>query len=112
MTVLEISKGFSAPTNVGNGDLTTAVAFGKLLSAGLLILLPVGSVCLPNGVGEFGGASGRSRTDSDLWSPTEPKRRSLGKAVALRDRGQKLYPWAGPSDFPRPRRILTASGVP
>ena len=92
MTVLEISKGFSAPTNVGNGDLTTAVAFGKLLSAGLLILLPVGSVCLPNGVGEFVGASGRSRTDSDLWSPTEPKRRSLGKAVdrATRPRAEVI----------------------
>ena len=72
--------------------------FGRLLSAGLLILFPVGSVCSPNGVGEFGGANGRSRTDSDPWSPTEPKRRSLGKAFALRDRGRKLYPRAGPSE--------------
>ena len=113
--------GFSDSTSVGYGDLTTVVAllallwicveFGRLLSVGLLMLLPVGSVCSSNGVGEFGGADGWSRTDSDPWSPTEPKRRSLGKAVALRDRGRKLYPRVGPSDFPRLRRILTASGV-
>ena len=106
---------------MGNGDLTTVVAllallwmcveFGRLLSVGLLMLLPVGSVCSPNGIGEFGGADGWSRTDSDHWSPTEPKRRSLGKAVTLCDRGRKLYPRAGLFDFLRPRRILTASGV-
>ena len=72
--------------------------FGRLLSVGLLILLPVGSICSPNGVGEFGGANGRSKMDSDPWSPTETKRRSLGKAVALRDRGRKLYALPGTSE--------------
>jgi len=43
--------GIPAPLGVG---------FGKLPSAGLLMLLPVGSVCSPNGVGEFSGANGRS----------------------------------------------------
>jgi len=41
------------------------VDFIRLLSVGLLMLLPVGSVCSSNGVGEFGGADGWSRTDSD-----------------------------------------------
>jgi len=53
--------------NLWFGDLTDmgipaplGVGFGKLPSAGLLMLLPVGSVCSPNGVGEFSGANGRS----------------------------------------------------
>ena len=68
------------------------------LSVGLLILFPVGSICSPKGVGEFGGANGRSKMDLDPWSPTETKRRSLGKAVALRHRGRKLYALAGTSE--------------
>jgi len=95
--------GFSdSTTSVGNGDLTTVVAllallwicveFGRLRSVGLLMLLPVGSVCSPNSVSEFGRADGWSRTDSDPWSPTEPKRRSLGKAVdrATRPRAEVI----------------------
>jgi len=43
-------------------------------------------------VGEFGGVTvGRSSVDPALGVYTDPKRRFLG-AVALRDRGRKLYP--------------------
>jgi len=46
-------------------------------------------------VGEFGGVTaGRSCVDPTPWSSTDPKRRFLG-AVALRDRGRKLYPDPG-----------------
>jgi len=49
----------------------------------------------PLGVGEIGGVTaGRSRVDPTPWSSTDPKRRFLG-AVALRDRGRKLYPGPG-----------------
>jgi len=39
----------------------------------------------------FGGAIGRSSVDPAPLVSTEPKRRSLGTVVALRDRGRKLY---------------------
>ena len=49
----------------------------------------------PLGVGEIGGVvDGRSSVDPTPWSSTGPKRRFLG-AVALRDRGRKLYPDPG-----------------
>ena len=49
----------------------------------------------PLGVGEIGGVTaGRSSVDPTPWSSTDPKRRFLG-AVALRDRGRKLYPGPG-----------------
>ena len=47
------------------------------------------------GVGEFGGVMlGRSSVDPAPGVSTDPKRRFLG-AVALRDRGRKLYPGPG-----------------
>jgi len=51
-----------------------------------------------SGEGEFGGATGRSSVDPAPLVSTEPKRRSLGAVVALRDRGRKLYPGAGTSE--------------
>ena len=48
-----------------------------------------------SGVGKFGGAKGRSSVDPAPLVSTEPKRRSLGVVVALRDRGRKLYPDPG-----------------
>jgi len=49
----------------------------------------------PLGVGEIGGVmDGRSSVDPTPWSSTGPKRRFLG-AVALRERGRKLYPGPG-----------------
>ena len=49
----------------------------------------------PRGVGEIGGVmDGRSSVDPTPWSSTGPKRRFLG-AVALRERGRKLYPGPG-----------------
>ena len=50
----------------------------------------------PLGVGEFGGVTaGRSSVDPTPWSSTDPKRRFMG-AVALRDRGRKLYIYRDP----------------
>ena len=49
----------------------------------------------PRGVGGFGGVVvGRSGVDPAPGVSTDPKRRFLG-AVALRDRGRKLYPGPG-----------------
>ena len=49
----------------------------------------------PRGVGKFGGVMvGRSSVDPAPGVSTDPKRRFLG-AVALRDRGRKLYPGPG-----------------
>ena len=46
-------------------------------------------------MGEFGGVMlGRSSVDPAPGVSTDPKRRFLG-AVALRDRGRKLYPGPG-----------------
>ena len=50
---------------------------------------------LPSSGVEFGGAKGRSSVDPAPLVSTEPKRRSLGVVVALRDRGRKLYPDPG-----------------
>ena len=67
----------------------------------------------PLGVGEIGGVmAGRSSVDPTPWSSTDPKRRFLG-AVALRDRGRKLYPDPGGGrGLPRPRQIPSPPGGP
>ena len=82
--------------SVGNG-----VESCEIISVFISVLACVG-ILAPRGVGEFGGVMvGRSSVDPAPGVSTDPKRRFLG-AVALRDRGRKLYPGpgrgAGPSE--------------
>ena len=66
----------------------------ETISVFISVLACVG-IPAPRGVGEFGGVMvGRSSVDPAPGVSTDPKRRFLG-AVALRDRGRKLYPGPG-----------------
>ena len=94
----------SDSTSVEYDDLTSTVTVLGISVELFISVFPVGCVCIslsnvrfpaPLGVGEFGGVTaGRSSVDPTPWSSTDPKRRFLG-AVALRDRGRKLYPDPG-----------------
>ena len=86
--------------------LGISVEFGDSSVASVCVSLLCVGFPAPLGVGEFGGVTGgRSSVDPAPWVSTDPKRRFLG-AVALRDRGRKLYPDKGDGrGLPRPRRI-------
>ena len=72
------------------GRLDDGVESCEIISVFICVGIPA-----PRGVGEFGGVMvGRSSVDPAPGVSTDPKRRFLG-AVALRDRGRKLYPGPG-----------------
>ena len=72
------------------GRLDDGVESCEIISVFICVGIPA-----PRGVGEFGGVMlGRSSVDPAPGVSTGPKRRFLG-AVALRDRGRKLYPGPG-----------------
>ena len=75
-------------TSVENGNSASVVLVGKCVRDGLSVQM---SFLPSRGVGEFGGADGRSSVDHAPLVSMEPKRRSLGMVVALRDQGRKLY---------------------
>ena len=110
LTPAAIGLGISVET--GNGGLDSVVKLWEIISV-FISVFPCVGIPAPRGVGEFGGVMvGRSSVYPAPGISTDPKRRFLG-AVALRDRGRKLYP--GPGDgrgHPRPRQIQSPPGGP
>jgi len=88
LTPASIGMGISVER--GNGGLDSVVKSWEVISGFMSVGIPA-----PRGVGEFGEVMvGRSSVDPAPGVSTDPKRRFLG-AVALRERGRKLYPGPG-----------------
>jgi len=94
LTPTPAAVGWGIRVERGNGGLDSVVKSWEIISV-FISVLPCVGIPAPRGVGEFGGVMlGRSSVDPAPCVSTDPKRRFLG-AVALRDRGRKLYPGPG-----------------
>ena len=94
LTPTPAAVGLGIGVERGNGGLDSVVKSWEIISE-FIPVLPCVGIPAPRGVGEFGGVMlGRSSVDPAPGVSTDPKRRFLG-AVALRDRGRKLYPAPG-----------------